>query len=155
MFRSSSASAGASELTSCFAFSSRTADLRRGISGPKSLAGTRDSNDSLATCLMRWIASDFIAAVLDLFAYDRRSDEALVIGAGLPDAWLTGQGVRVDRLRTPYGPLSYSLRRDGRTTRLEVAAGMQIPPGGFVFAWPGDGPAAYYPNQRQSRELAR
>ena len=31
-----------------------------------------------------WIASDFIRAVLDLFAYERNDDDALVLAAGIP-----------------------------------------------------------------------
>ena len=55
-----------------------------------------------------WVASDYIRSVLDLFAYER-SDGALVLAGGIPAAWLHRAGV-VDRgLRTPYGPLRYSL----------------------------------------------
>src|SRR5262249_7617964 len=56
-----------------------------------------------------WVASDFIRSILDLFAYERESDRALVIAAGIPAAWIDDKGVGVDRLRTPYGLLSYTL----------------------------------------------
>jgi hypothetical protein len=81
-----------------------------------------------------WVASDFIRSVLDLFAYEREGDEALVLAAGVPDTWLDGDGVAVDGLRTPYGELSYTLRRDGTRTHLHVARGsLRLPPGGVVF----------------------
>jgi hypothetical protein len=85
-----------------------------------------------------WVASDFIRSVLDLFAYEREADHALVIAAGVPDAWLGGDGLAIERLRTPFGALSYSLaRRDGHV-RLEVSgSGFRMPPGGIVFVPPG------------------
>jgi hypothetical protein len=63
-----------------------------------------------------------------------------VLAAGLPLQWLEGEGVAVENLRTPYGLLSYSLHSQGRRLILEVAAGLQPPPGGLVFIWPGAQP---------------
>jgi hypothetical protein len=83
-----------------------------------------------------WVGSDFISAVLDLFAYERAGDEALVLAAGIPNDWLAEEGVRVENLRTPYGTLSYALRRDGRNIVLTIAGGLQPPPGGLVFSAP-------------------
>jgi F5/8 type C domain len=88
-----------------------------------------------------WVASDFIRSALDLFAYERDADSALVLGAGLPLQWLEGEGVAVENLRTPYGRLNYSLHSQGSRLILEVAAGLQPPPGGLVFIWPGAQPA--------------
>src|SRR5204862_15672 len=83
-----------------------------------------------------WVASDFIRSTLDLFAYERDADRALVLGAGIPAAWLRGRGIAVEGLRTPYGSLSYSLRQQGTRTLLHIASGAGVPPGGFVFIWP-------------------
>jgi hypothetical protein len=83
-----------------------------------------------------WIASDYIRAALDLFAYERERDDALVLAAGIPAAWLDGSGVAVRHLRTPHGRLSYSLKRDGPRVVLHVT-GDAPPPGGFAFVWPG------------------
>jgi hypothetical protein len=88
-----------------------------------------------------WVASDFIRSALDLFAYERDADSALVLAAGLPPQWLEGEGVAVESLRTPYGRLSYSLHSQGRRLILEVTAGLEPPPGGLVFIWPGAQPA--------------
>jgi hypothetical protein len=87
-----------------------------------------------------WVASDFIRSALDLFAYEREADDALVLAAGLPQPWLEGEGVTIENLRTPYGPLSYSLQSQGRRLSLKVAVGLQPPPGGLVFVWPGAQP---------------
>jgi hypothetical protein len=87
-----------------------------------------------------WVASDFIRSALDLFAYERDVDSALVLAAGVPWQWLEDEGVAVENLRTPYGPLRYSLQRQGHRVQLKVAAGLQPPAGGLVFIWPGELP---------------
>jgi hypothetical protein len=95
-----------------------------------------------------WVASDFIGAALDLFAYEREPDRAMVIAAGVPLEWLDGRGVAVNNLRTPYGPLSYSIRRAGPRVTLRLSA-REVPPGGFVLRWPGkDSPVAARINGR-------
>jgi hypothetical protein len=81
-----------------------------------------------------WVASDFVRSVLDLFAYER-DDHALVLAGGIPGDWLDGEGVAIERLRTPYGALSYSLKRDGRRMTLRVDPGAS-PPGGFAIELP-------------------
>ncbi|HEY6894509.1 MAG TPA: hypothetical protein VI258_10095, partial [Rhodanobacteraceae bacterium] len=83
-----------------------------------------------------WVASDYIRAILDLFAYER-SDRAVVLAAGVPAAWLDRAGVAIRGLRTPYGTLSYSLvRTDERVAELTLSASGRVPPGGFVLAGP-------------------
>jgi hypothetical protein len=73
-----------------------------------------------------WIAGEYVLAVRSLFAYERETDRSLVLAAGLAPEWLEGSGVRVNRMPTPYGSLSYSLRRiDSRTLRFEIAAGIE------------------------------
>ena len=89
-----------------------------------------------------WVASDFLRSALDMLAYQRHRDHALVLAAGVPPTWLDGDGIRVAGLRTPWGPLSYTLRRqsDGSVT-LDVPAGSAMPPGGLVLTWPDGGRA--------------
>ncbi|WP_291840662.1 discoidin domain-containing protein [Brevundimonas sp.] len=82
-----------------------------------------------------WISSDYIRSALDLLVYERDSDHALVLAAGVPTAWLEGEGVGVRAVRTPYGALTYRLRRDGRGFVLTLEPGV-TPPGGFVIPWP-------------------
>ncbi|HEY8540564.1 MAG TPA: discoidin domain-containing protein [Steroidobacteraceae bacterium] len=83
-----------------------------------------------------WVASDFGRSILDMFAYERPADEALVLMAGVPAAWVRKDGFAVENLRTPYGPLTYSLTVEGGRRTLEVAALKQMPVGGVVVAWP-------------------
>jgi hypothetical protein len=80
-----------------------------------------------------WVASDYVNALLDMLAYERPRDNALVLAAGVPDAWLAGEGIAIERLRTPYGLLSYSLRAEGAGLRLAWRLDGRAPPGGLVL----------------------
>ena len=87
-----------------------------------------------------WIASDFIASALDLFAYERESDRSLVLAAGIPAAWLDAGEVAVRGLRTTYGTLSYRIGRDAGGWKIAIDPSIRIPPGGIVIEWPGPQP---------------
>ncbi len=90
-----------------------------------------------------WVASDFMRSFLDLFAYERDSDQALVLGAGVPAEWLARpEGIAVRNLATPWGPLSFTLTRHGKGVRYSIASGTEIPPGGIVLTWPLEGQPA-------------
>jgi hypothetical protein len=86
-----------------------------------------------------WISSDYIRAALDMFAYEREADQTLVLVAGVPPAWLDGSGISIRNLRTPYGPLSYSITRAGDRVTLAISS-QPRPPGGLVWPWPWDQP---------------
>jgi hypothetical protein len=81
-----------------------------------------------------WVASDFIRSALDLFAYERRSEASLVLGAGIQPQWLDDGGVALRGLRTPYGALGYSVKRDGGKVIWTIDAGAH-PPGGLLLTW--------------------
>jgi hypothetical protein len=84
-----------------------------------------------------WVGSDFIRSVLDLFAYERASDGALVVGAGIPEEWVREEpGVEIRGLRTRHGPLSLSMKAEGHSVRVRIEAGMAVPPGGIVVRSP-------------------
>ena len=84
-----------------------------------------------------WVGSDFIRSVLDMFAYDREADSALVVGAGVSDAWVTSApGVVVRGLRTPYGTLDLAIRAEGDSARVAVGGKLAPPPGGVVVRSP-------------------
>jgi hypothetical protein len=87
-----------------------------------------------------WIASDFIASALDLFAYERESDRSLVLAAGIPAAWLDAGEVAVRGLRTTCGTLSYRIGRDAGGWKIAIDPSIRIPPGGIVIEWPGPQP---------------
>lgn len=84
-----------------------------------------------------WISSDYIRSVLDLFAYERDSDQALVLAAGVPAAWLDQGPVGIAGLSTAHGPLGWRLQRDGDAVQLTISPGLRPPPGGLWLAWNG------------------
>jgi hypothetical protein len=86
-----------------------------------------------------WIASDFLRSVYDMFAYERVADQSLVLAAGLDPAWFADRGVAIERLRTPWGGLSYSLREQAGQLVLRIPASQGMPPGGLVLPWPYPG----------------
>ena len=81
-----------------------------------------------------WVASDFVRAALDLFAFDG-GDGTLVLGAGLTAEWLAGGGSAIRGLRTPYGSLDLAMRRVGDHVDVTIG-GDARPPHGFVIASP-------------------
>jgi hypothetical protein len=84
-----------------------------------------------------WVGSDFIRSVLDMFAYEREADSALVVGAGVPAAWVTdAPGVTVRGLRTEYGTLDLEMRAQAGVVRARVAGDLRVPPGGVVVRSP-------------------
>jgi hypothetical protein len=85
-----------------------------------------------------WVASDFVRGVLDMFAWERRDDGALVLGGGLSGGWLSGPGSSIAGLATPYGRLDFTMRGERRRLIATIGPGAR-PPGGFVLAWPFDG----------------
>ena len=83
---------------------------------------------------LTWVGSDYIRSFLDLLAYERDSDQALVLGAGVPDSWIAAKGgVSVKRMPTPWGLLDYSLTKEGNAVRVRVGGTIKVPPGGIVF----------------------
>ena len=84
-----------------------------------------------------WVGTDYVRSFLDLFAYEREDDAALVVGAGLPDAWVrSGHGVSVRRLGTPYGPLDLSVAAEGTGVRVRLSGLKSVPAGGLVLKPP-------------------
>jgi hypothetical protein len=105
-----------------------------------------------------WVSSDGIRSLLDLFAYEREDDAALVLGAGLGADWLAQGDVGLQGLSTPWGRLDFQLSRVAGGWRLQLPATRPQPPGGLRLAWPGAGtlPRAMQGEQElawQGREL--
>ncbi|HEY0684571.1 MAG TPA: discoidin domain-containing protein [Steroidobacter sp.] len=95
-----------------------------------------------------WVASDYGRSLLDMFAYERQADETLVLMAGVPEAWTKKEGFEVRNLRTPFGPLNYSLKIEGGKATLHVEPLKQMPVGGIAISWPGDAPPKNHSIQR-------
>jgi hypothetical protein len=83
-----------------------------------------------------WVGSDYVRSVLDMLAYERERDAAIVIGAGVPWAWVSeGEGARVTDLSTSHGLLSFAMRARGDALEVRIEAGA-TPEGGFVITPP-------------------
>lgn len=85
-----------------------------------------------------WVGADFLRSVADMFAYEREADSALVIGAGITEAWLADSGVAVRGLSTWWGPVTLMARREGDDVRVRLGEGLRVPPGGLVIVSPLD-----------------
>jgi hypothetical protein len=88
-----------------------------------------------------WVGSDFIRSATDMLVYERETDDALVIGAGVLPEWVTApQGVQVDGLMTRHGPVGYTMQGDSARVVVRLHAGLRTPPGGITLASPLDRP---------------
>ncbi|HSJ14647.1 MAG TPA: discoidin domain-containing protein [Longimicrobiales bacterium] len=88
-----------------------------------------------------WVGSDFIRSVLDMFAYERASDDALVVGAGILPAWVQAEtGVAIEGMSTAYGELGYTMQARDRDVVVRFTQVPRLPPGGIVLVSPRDAP---------------
>ncbi|HZP42542.1 MAG TPA: discoidin domain-containing protein [Candidatus Binatia bacterium] len=85
-----------------------------------------------------WVGAGFVTSVRTLFAYERETDEALVLGAGVPAAWVTADpGVVVKRLPTYWGVLGMTMRATGPdAVRVRLTGDLTVPPGRIVLRSP-------------------
>ena len=83
-----------------------------------------------------WVGSDFLRSAADLFVYESEADSSLVLASGVDESWLVAPGVAVKNLSTWYGPVSFTLRRDGSRTTGRIEGGVRLPVGGIRFAAP-------------------
>jgi F5/8 type C domain/Bacterial alpha-L-rhamnosidase 6 hairpin glycosidase domain len=88
-----------------------------------------------------WVGTDFARSVLDMVAYPRERDEAIVVGSGLSWDWVSrGTGVRVRNLPTPYGTLNYLMRARGDSLYVGISGTCRVPAGGLVVLPPSHTP---------------
>jgi hypothetical protein len=84
-----------------------------------------------------WVASSYVRALRRLVAYERDADGALVVAAGIPEAWvLEAPGVRVRGLPTHFGVLDLELFARGPDAVVARLGGSCRPPGGLVIESP-------------------
>ncbi|MFO1423543.1 MAG: discoidin domain-containing protein [Candidatus Competibacteraceae bacterium] len=89
-----------------------------------------------------WVGSDFIRAARGLFVYEREADQSLVIGAGIPAAWVESpEGVTVRRMPTWHGTLNYRMAMTNPDTlRVRLTGDVTVPPGKIILHSPLDRP---------------
>ncbi len=89
-----------------------------------------------------WVGSEFIRSVRSLFVYEDEANQALIIAAGVPQAWVEGgTGVTLKRLPTYYGTLNYNLRCTGPgELRLKLSGDIALPGGKIIVKSPLEKP---------------
>ena len=89
-----------------------------------------------------WIGAEYVLSFRTMLAYERTTDEALVVAAGVPWEWLAdGDEVVVRNLATYYGMLGFTCRRIGDDAiSLAIRGDVVPPPGGIVLRPPLPGP---------------
>jgi hypothetical protein len=89
-----------------------------------------------------WIASSFVRSVRRMLAYERADDGALVLGAGVPAAWVReAPGIRVRGLPTHAGPLDYTMCAEGEgRVRVTLGGHIRFPSAGIVVESPLQAP---------------
>jgi len=85
-----------------------------------------------------WVGTDYVRSVLDMLAWERESDEALVVGAGVRQGWVDeAPGVSVEALPTPWGKLDFTMKRAAAGVEVRLGGDVRVPRGGIVVAPPG------------------
>ncbi len=85
-----------------------------------------------------WVGSDFINSVRSMLAFERESDNSLVIAGGLPIDWFRShEGISVKDLGTEHGRLTFEIATSGKTTTVNILKGVTLPKGGAVVSVPG------------------
>lgn len=76
----------------------------------------RDTPKYIGDMPHTWVGSDFIRSVRSMFVYEREKDTSLVIGAGIPEEWISDTNrVVVKNLPTYYGMVSYTVFSKGNS----------------------------------------
>ncbi len=85
-----------------------------------------------------WVASSLIQSVRSFFAYERDTDQSLVLGAGLPREWvMSAEGVAVKRLPTHFGVVHFALKSEApNRLRAKISGDLALPPGKIVLQPP-------------------
>ncbi len=85
-----------------------------------------------------WVGCIFVHALRTMLVYERDTDRALVVGAGITSKWVE-RGVTARRLPTTSGILSFTMRADGDdAVRVRLSGDVAVPIGGVVIVSPYD-----------------
>ncbi|MEO8199748.1 MAG: coagulation factor 5/8 type domain-containing protein, partial [Gemmatimonadota bacterium] len=86
-----------------------------------------------------WVGSDYVRSLLDMLAYVRTADGAVVIGAGIPSAWVTDPpGVVIRDLPIGQGRLNITLSAQASAMTVKLSGTLSVPSGGIIVYAPFD-----------------
>jgi hypothetical protein len=85
-----------------------------------------------------WIGAEYIDALLNMLAFERHDDGALVIGAGVSPDWVAnGNRIAVRRMPTTSGTLNYTMQIDDEGNLIaDLTGDIRVPPGNIVVVSP-------------------
>ncbi len=80
-----------------------------------------------------WIGAEYARAVFGMLFHE--GDDTLELLPGAPPSWVAGDGLRIDKVPTAFGPLSLSARQAGSTLTVTLGPGLRdgVP---LVLKWP-------------------
>lgn len=88
-----------------------------------------------------WVGSDYLRSVRTMFVYERESDNALVLGAGIPESWVTDStGVAIRGFPTYFGTVNMRMKAQGDSVVTEIGGALTVPSGKIVVKSPLDLP---------------
>jgi len=90
-----------------------------------------------------WCGSDFVNSVRMMFLYERESDDAIVLLAGVPASWISDKLVGFREMPTYGGRLTCTIERnrnddDKALLAAHIAGTCPVPAGGFRLCVPGE-----------------
>ena len=86
-----------------------------------------------------WCGSDFLNSIRMLFLFERESDDALVLLAGVPESWVSSEPVGFRDMPTYGGRVSCTIERAraaGDRVAAHIAGSCPIPQGGIRLTCP-------------------
>jgi hypothetical protein len=84
-----------------------------------------------------WVGSDFVRSVLNMLAYERERDSAIVVAPGIPDAWVRDSaGVSIQGLRTYGGELSFRIHPAGKHIIADLSGNIDLSRWKLILASP-------------------
>ncbi|MFZ4430037.1 MAG: discoidin domain-containing protein [Phycisphaerales bacterium] len=86
-----------------------------------------------------WCGSDFMNSLRSMLLHERDRDGALVLLAGVPEAWLEGTGLRFEAMPTHGGTVSVEASAAGSTATVRITGTAPVPRGGIAVSCPTAG----------------
>ena len=81
-----------------------------------------------------WVGSDYITVARTIFVYENELDNSLILGTGLYKDWIDSpDGMAVNNLKTYYGNINYSIKKQGNIYNFDISGNITMPKGNIVI----------------------